>query len=387
MTERPILLDVGRLIWRRWINRIPTGIDRVCLAYLKHYRPQAQGVVQRRGMRRILSPASSDRLFDLLLKPGDTFRRDLVATLSRGWMERGSQHGRDRYYLNVGHTGLEENAFLRWMRKTKVRPIHLVHDLIPITHPEYCRAGEASRHVQRMRHMLISASGVIGNSRSTLDSLADFAAREHLPMAPSLPALLGTDLPPASAPSPRSPLGSGTFIMLGTIEGRKNHHMMLLLWLRLIQTLGADAPRLLVVGQRGWECEAVFDLLDRSPILHEAVTELGTCTDAQVAEHLRGASALLFPSLVEGFGLPLVEALNAGTPVIASDLAVFREVGGDVPDYLDPLDAKAWQQAVMDYALPDSSRRSAQLDRLATYQQPTWSDHFTKVDSWLAELR
>jgi glycosyltransferase involved in cell wall biosynthesis len=385
LDARPLLLDVSRLIWRRWIGRIPTGIDRVCLAYLHHYRARSQAVIQRRGMRRILSPGASDRLFELLVAPRRTFRRDIVGAVSRGWLGRRGIDGHGRLYLNVGHTGLEEEAFLRWTRTANVRSVHLVHDLIPITHPEYCRAGEAARHVQRMRHMLASATGIIANSHATLNSLAEFAVREHLPMAPALPALLGTDLAPDRLGTQRDP-ARPTFVMLGTIEARKNHLMVLQVWLRLIEAMGERAPRLLIIGQRGWEAQAVFDLLDRNATLRGAVTEINQCSDAELTGHLQSARALLFPSLVEGFGLPLAEALTVGTPVVASDLKVFREVGGDVPDYLDPLDAPAWRAAVEDYAAPDSPRRRAQIMRHSRYRRSSWNDHFRSVDAFLEAL-
>ena len=95
---------------------------------------------------------------------------------------------------------------------------------------------------------------------------------------------------------------------------------------------------------------------------------------------------MLFPSLIEGYGLPLVEALQTGTPVIASDLPVFREIGGNIPDYLDPLDGPAWEQAILDYADDASGARSDQLMRLAGYQAPTWKDHFSRVEAWMGAL-
>jgi len=116
------------------------------------------------------------------------------------------------------------------------------------------------------------------------------------------------------------------------------------------------------------------------------VVETGRCSDAELDEHLRGARALLFPTLVEGYGLPLVEALALGTPVIASDLPVFHEIGQEVPDFIDPLDGPAWQAAILDYAADHSARRDAQLARLATYRAPGWDDHFARVDAWLDTL-
>ena len=85
MNDRPLLLDASRLIWRRWVGRLPTGIDRVCLAYLEQYGARSQAVIQGKGLRRILNEAASDRLFELLVSPGPTFRADLTRLLGREW--------------------------------------------------------------------------------------------------------------------------------------------------------------------------------------------------------------------------------------------------------------------------------------------------------------
>lgn len=380
------MLDVTRLIWRRWVGRLPTGIDRVCLAYLERYRGDAQAVIQYRGFRRILAEASSDRLFDILNDPRRTVRRDLARFLGCERLRSAkSLPGSGRLYLNIGHTALQEDGYLAWTKAADVRPVYMIHDLIPISHPEYCRAGEAARHARRVRNMLASAVGIIGNSRVTLDSLASFASTEAIATPSMLAAPLGiTQRKGNVARLPKS--GRPTFVMLGTIEARKNHLLLLQIWARLVRTYGADAPRLLVIGQRGWECEQVFDLLDRSEILREAVIEVGDCSDAEVDAHLRDARALLFPTLVEGYGLPLIEALALGTPVIASDLAVFHEIGQEVPDFLDPLDGPAWQSAIESYAQSGSVRRNAQRARLAHYRAPTWDDHFASVNTWLETL-
>jgi glycosyltransferase involved in cell wall biosynthesis len=384
--ERSLLLDVTRLIWRRWVGRLPTGIDRVCLAYLEWYRARSQAVIQRRGFRHILSEGASDRLFHALATPDQSLKADLVRILARerlGTLR--SQPGRGRLYLNVGHTALQDQGYLAWTQAANVRPVYMVHDLIPITHPEYCRAGEAQRHAHRIRNVLTSAVGIIGNSQATLDILGEFAASQSLTLPTEIAAPLGTDMRRRTT-SMSEKSNRPTFVMLGTIEGRKNHLMLLQVWARLVRTYGVNAPRLLVVGQRGWECEQVFDLLDRSEILRGAVIEISRCSDAELNGHLAGATALLLPSLAEGYGLPLVEALGAGTPVIASDLPVFREIGQGVPDFLDPLDGSAWERAILAYATQDSAPRQAQIDRLSAYRAPTWSDHFNRVDSWLAKL-
>lgn len=381
--DAPILLDVTRLIWRRWKGRLPTGIDRVALAYLEHFAPQAQAVVQHERFRRILDTKASQELFALLQAPGQSFKRSLVAGFVRNIAHLQGK-GRGRFYLNVGHTGLNTPGFSTWTQETDVRPVYLVHDLIPISHPQFARAGEELRHRQRMRTALRTGVGIIGNSRSTLDELARFAETERLALPPFLAAWLGIDALPAVSTGdlPIVP----TFVTLGTIEARKNHLLLLNVWSKLVDRMGNTAPRLLIIGQRGWEADEVFHRLDHDENLRGVVIELGRCSDEEVAKHLRSARALLFPSFAEGYGLPLVEALAAGVPAIASDLSVFRELCGDIPTYLGPHDERAWEAAIIDLVRPESALRSTQLQRLRGFVAPTWTDHFSSVQAWLTAL-
>ena len=384
MTEgSPFLLDATRLIWRRWRGRLPTGIDRVCLAYLRHFGSRSQAVVQHEQFRRVLDVEPSRDLFALLDEPPRGFRMRLGTGILRHLRGLNSS-GRGRLYLNIGHTGLDSPGFRHWIDRSGVRPIYLVHDLIPITHPEFCRPGEPEKHRERMRTVLRTATGVIGNSQTTLDELAGFADAEGLRKPPMLAAWLGSEpLPaPLAAPRPDRP----TFVVLGTIEGRKNHLMLLRIWTRLVERLGDQAPRLLIIGQRGWEADQVFEMLDRNRALRGHVIELGDCSDQDLANHLASARALLFPSLVEGYGLPLVEALQARVPAIASDLPAFREIAGDKPEYLKAHDDAGWEKMILDYASPDSSARAAQLQRIESFRAPDWGSHFDLVESWLAKL-
>ena len=379
------MLDVSRLVWRRWAWRLPTGIDRVCLAYLEHYRGDARAVVQHPRFRRILSAAGSRRLFALLADPPPDFRRQFLLAMARE-VGRVPGRGAGRLYLNVGHTGLDRPGLSGWLARTGVRPIFMVHDLIPLSHPQFCRAGEAERHAGRMRTVLTTGAGVIANSQATLDELRRFAAAQRLRMPPALVAWLGATALPgppfAPAPVPERP----TFVMLGTIEARKNHRMMLDIWWRIVARLNDDAPRLLIVGQRGWEADDVHARLDDDRRLRGHVVELDHVTDEELAEHLSSARALLFPSEVEGFGLPLIEALGRGVPAIASDIPVFREVGQQVPLLIPAGDADRWQAAILDFAAPDSAERAAQLRRLERFRPPTWAEHFAAVDAWLDTL-
>lgn len=381
------LLDVSRLLWRTWRGQLPTGIDRLCLAYAERYRSTALAVIQRGGMTRVLPPDASQGLFDLLLNPPADFKRRVVAPLVRAAL--GSRVppklSRGALYLNVGHTGLDRAGHGRWVRQSGVRAVYYVHDLIPITHPQFARTGQPERHAARMRMVLRHAVAVLANSEDSIITLTDFARTEGLSMPPALCApLAGT--PPLLEANPSCPIDKPYFVTIGTIEGRKNHPLLLRVWRRLIERLGERTPPLVIIGQRGWCADEVFRHLDSDPVLRGQVIELGQCDDAELQRHLLHAQALLFPSFVEGQGLPLIEALAVGTPVIASNLAVFRETAGSIPDFLDPTDDDAWLDMILRYSVPESVERAAQVGRMDEFCAPTWDEHFSKVENWLLSL-
>lgn len=379
----PLLLDCTRMVATGWSGRMPTGIDRVCDAYRNHFAPQAQAVVQVRGYARVLSPDHSARLFDLLESPGASFRRHFAALASRV-LARGMAEPNPALYLNVSHSDFDLDRHLGWVRASGVRPVYLLHDLIPIEHPQFTTPHKTARHAGRVRRALEAASGIIANSHTTARAIRAFAAGEGLATPPLLEAPLGAPLLPRSSPSRRRP-PRATFVCVSTIEHRKNHMLLLDVWQRLIAAHGEMAPRLVLIGRWGVGGEAVRQRYRGDPQLHRFVSIHNDCTDTQIARHLGGACALLAPSRAEGFGLPVAEALRLGVPVIASDLPAFREAGGMVPAFLDPGATEAWLRMIRHFA-DDGPERQRQLAALKAWRAPDWSDHFALVDGWLESL-
>jgi len=380
-----ILIDVTRLMSRQLKGRLPTGVDRVSLEYLRHFAGRSTALVRFAGQWLELSPNDSERVYAGLLSPAGNvqflYRRLVAKALFQRLRQRRYP---PRILFNTGHSGLEKNQYAQRLQHFKFKPVFFVHDLIPITHPEYCRPGEAAKHHARMRTVLNHAGGVIANSIATQASLAAYASHHALPMPPLVVASLAP--PQLLNPASIARLNKPYFVMLGTIEPRKNHWLLLQIWRKLVETLGDQAPRLVVIGQRGWECENVVDLLERCEALQGFVLEVAACSDAQLVTWLQHAQALLFPSFAEGFGMPLVEALSIGLPVIASDLPVFREIAGNIPEYLHPLDGMGWQRLIMAYADSAHPLRCAQLQRLSQFAAPTWAAHFKQVEILLERI-
>ncbi len=253
--------------------------------------------------------------------------------------------------------------------------VALVHDLIPIEHPEYARAGGDAIHRMRMDTLARLADGLVANSQATADGLVRLISAAPAPVIRVAP--LGTHGALRQAPRFIPPV-EPYFVCLGTIEPRKNHLLLLNIWRRLAE-ISDTPPRLLVIGKRGWENENIVDMLERCPAIAAHVDEINGMADADVAAALTGARALLMPSFAEGFGMPIAEALMVGTPVICSDLPALREAGVDAPEYLDPLDGKAWIDAILSYSNEESPRRDAARARAANWIPPTWRDHIAVV--------
>lgn len=424
-----VLFDVTRLLARSGFAT-PTGIDRVDRAYLEalHDSPQVELHLVRLDALgpHLLAPREAERVLHLLARsherpsstadqisfetlqrwlqspPGTRAPRQVAATTApvesgapaqrlRRLIDRpladlrlrellGRQGHASCLYLNTSHGQSYRTALARWLRRTRIASAFFVHDLLPIEFPQFNRAAEPARHAARMRTASECARHVIVNSEVTRDVLRGYLEKlgRHVPPITVLPLGVGPEFrPDADRPVLACPVPY--FVVLGTIEPRKNHALLLRVWRQLVDAHGTEAPRLVILGRRGWNNEALFQELDGGARLGSHVVEWPGLGDAAVIELVRSARALLAPSFAEGYHLPVAEALALGTPVLVSDIAAHREIGADHAVYVDPAADAAWQNLICEYADRHALRRGEQAKQIQAYRPPRWPDHLSRA--------
>jgi glycosyltransferase involved in cell wall biosynthesis len=402
------LLDLSRLVSRA--GRTQTGIDRVELAYLHAFLAETVPVfglvrsawgyllLDRQGCRFLLQRVTGEKpwgqadLLSRLRRNLDPMRQRAEADLRRVAMDRCLPSRlpkmllrhlpRSAVYVNVGHTNLTERVLVAVTQRLRARVVVMIHDTIPLDFPHYQRPGTVNTFRAMLGRVQKHASLILCNSACTrADVIRHLAPRGAMPE--TLVAWLGIS---EYAPDPDFSLPEGydpsrpTFITIGTIEPRKNHMFLLDLWADMARDMApSQVPQLLICGSRGWNNADVFARLDSDQMMGRHVFEVPGLTDGQIAALLPRMRGALFPSHAEGFGLPPVEALAAGVPIICNSLEIYIEILGDNPVYAGVRDRYLWRQEIERLA---SSQNHGQITG-KKFQPPTWQAHFNAVLSRL----
>ncbi len=311
--------------------------------------------IAKTAVRDFIEMALRPRHFEEAVRPGD-----IVATLGASWGVP--------YYM-------QQIAAVK--QRYGMRFAVLVYDMIPIENSALVERRHAIQFRKWLEETLPNADAILTISKYSRNALLDFAAAAGWKVPRVEVVSLGGGF------SPRPIVGGARKIRLprpyvlfvSTIEIRKNHGLLVRVWRRLMARHGADAvPVLIFAGQIGWMVDDLLADLAASGYLGGKIEHRPGLSDEELAEAYHGCLFTIFPSLCEGWGLPIAESLAHGKCCVASNSTSIPEVGGDLIDYFDPSDDDD-ALAKVERLLFEPGYLAVREERLrAEYRPCTWAD-------------
>jgi glycosyltransferase involved in cell wall biosynthesis len=234
----------------------------------------------------------------------------------------------------------------------------LIYDIIPIIHPEWCDRYLVRLFSEWFVSTVPHVDALFSISEATAVDVTQWAQRHPIALrGPVRPIPIGTgfsETRPATADAALpAGLTPGSYVLLvSTIEARKNHLLAFRIWRRLLAANPPDqVPTLVFAGRVGWLVSDLMQQIANANNLGGKLVVVGELDDATLSALYRGCRFTLFPSLYEGWGLPVSESLGYGKVCLAADRASVPEAGGAFCAYYDPdnlSDATAVVQRALD---------------------------------------
>lgn len=288
--------------------------------------------------------------------------------------------------LHPGGIARAEKIFDTW-RMRGVRIVFLLHDMLPVRHPEWFPPSEFPYFSGWLNVITKHANGIIAVSKTSSEDISAWIAalpdKQRSPVPIEIAWFhnggdIGASIPSRGLPDNAPELirhiaKKPSFLMVATLEPRKGHAQVLeafnLLWAQ-----GQDI-NLVIVGKEGWMVGELVEQIRQHPMFGNNLIWLQGISDEYLDAIYPASSALIAASEGEGFGLPIIEAANHGTHVIARDIPVFREVGRDGADYFKATTGAELAEYIASWlAKPPGSRAAPENIRVST-----WRDAARKV--------
>lgn len=270
----------------------------------------------------------------------------------------------------------------------RIKSFLTVHDLIPILHPEWC--GMLEKNNLKVFHPefnlpenlsnLMSANWIICPSQSTKQDLLkyygdrlDFEKVKVIPWAASEIFYPCQDRDKINFIKRKYRIPEGQYILgLNTLEPRKNMEGLIRAFCQVLQQEKINNLYLVLVGRLGWQYESIFHELNKYPHLAQRIIFTGYVVDEDLAPLYSNALVFCYPSLYEGFGLPPLEAMQCGTPVITSNISSLPEVVGNAGLLINPYDVEDLASTLLKVYQSASLRQELSQKSTERAQQFTW---------------
>lgn len=263
-------------------------------------------------------------------------------------------------------------------QRQKLRLAAVCQDLIPIRRPQYFAANEFLERFRRYADFLVrDVDLIIAISQSTRSDILDYARAQPGSAVRVEVVTPGADIRVSEHPRPPRELpgiAAGSFALsVSTIQLRKNIELLYHLWRRFAEEGRQDIPTLLIVGRQGFGTDDLIFQLTHDPAVRASIKLLHGVADSELAWLYQNCRFTLYPSLYEGWGLPVSESLAYGKFCIASNTSSLPEAGEGLTQHLDPLDFAAWHAAIVLLASSPTMLAEAEARIRAHYKPRTWA--------------
>ncbi len=329
----------------------------------------------KRGVERvttsIIAPITGSRQRATLAVLGVTpAPRDIWLDLEAGW-----------------HDPRPRNQLLPELHRTGVSIATLVADIFPITSPEWFTPETVAKFTDYLDAHIQWSDRLLCISRHTRATLMSHAAAGGRPVDDRSDVIrLGANFTHRNLPvhdRPVPTLGTPELLMVSTLEPRKNHALVLDVFDRL-RSHGRDIS-LRLIGGRGWNVDDLVRRIETNPAFGSTLRWDDRVSDDELDRAYRSSFLALVPSFAEGFGAPVIEALDRGLPVISSTGGALSEVGGSNIEYGSPTSVDEWV-AHVERHLDDPAHHALWVARAQNFVAPTWSEAAADTASALASL-
>ncbi len=370
-----VYVDVTYVLCVTFQSGIPRVVREVLLRLMRKSNPPLTPIYYDvgGGEYRLVNP-------DKLLVALELGKRQLEGLITKPAFDMGRISKGD-VFLDIDavwHLSPDRGVLYPRLKASGASIISYVYDVIPVSDPQSCNADATRKFLSYLDAVLGNADLILAPTQSTLDEIDRLCDERSMPRIPSRFTWLGSDFTESLAnkchlrtvhPDAAGACRAGRYVlMVGTIQPIKNQRLVLDAF---DQALFAKGVNLVIAGRIGWDVETLEKRIREHPLLGRRLFFLEGMDDATIDYLYRNAFCLAFATRREGFGLPTVEALQRGVPVLASDIPVLHEVGGDFCRYFNPDSSASFIEAI-EPLLESPDEYNALRAKVATYRPVTW---------------
>ncbi|MFJ4588356.1 glycosyltransferase family 4 protein [Pseudomonas moraviensis] len=283
-------------------------------------------------------------------------------------------------YISVGLDWDNKNLPYLYELKKNVglRVVLFCYDVIPVRLPHLCVGDVAARFANYFTDVAWCADKILCISECTRKDLVALLEELGAPVPETAVVKLGCqlshELSDNISPEVKALLKERFVLFVSTIERRKNHEVLYRAYARLIDEGVQDLPKLVFVGMPGWGVGDLLADIRLDPRTKPYIRILNNVSDSDLMHLYRHCMMTAFPSLYEGWGLPVAESLAAGKYCLASSAASIPEVGGELLDYLEPWDVSVWATELQKYAFDPFALAAKEEAIKRDYKPVAWAE-------------